>query len=565
MLDILDIKLRNLEDLITLSTKSRQSLFHHVKKIENLVQFKKTYSKYFECVWNENDIKIYIIVNSMNDDQKYVYFNIFDKIMNSSKGSISSIDACPGTGKTFLTACILVSCNFDSTYMVYTNRLSESMNNIYFEGVSITCCRFLMKLLKINYPKAKNLWNIRGMTLEEKCKEIQTLAKNHKVAHRLYIVDEDSVLSPFFIYFMYCLQVFHNIHLIFIGDKYQQIPINATKYHSGVNYELIEILAPDSLYTLTTNVRQNGDVEFVNILKDFLTYFKKCDNRKMSFAMKYFFYSKLHEKFNVSENFKAMFFAAYHRKLKARMLRYEKHLETNNIKYKKAYIHIKKNKMLQPVSNISQLKKFRPYIVLVIGAKYVYSPTSTVSFIVTLKEIRENTLKLHNEQWNRNIIVSRIQLNSYFTSEQLIEILAKMEYPTMYQFPIRELINTYHAAQGLTIANSQVELDLDCKSMNSFYVGLTRIKTRDQLTKIHTQDLLNLMYTKNQNDEYYYKIVEFDKDLKNIQFQTCNNLKVFESAKINLKIKKEIYENKSNLQSQETELMRYTKKIMIVT
>ncbi|UBZ25657.1 helicase 2 [Carcinus maenas nudivirus] len=561
IMDILNVKISSLDDLIKLSLKSRNCLLSHVRNHEKLTKFKNIYKKYFQLVWNENDVKIFIILNSLNDNQKYAYLHIFDSIMENTNGGIYCIDACPGTGKTFLTACILMSYVEDSTYMVYTNKLSDIMRSVYFDGVSITCCKFLMRLLNKNYMVIKNIWNVKNLTLEEKCKDVEKIAREHKPIHNLYIIDENSVLSPFFIYFMYCLSVFHKIHVLFVGDRYQQTPINSTKYHSSNNFKLINLIA--TTYDLTVNVRQSTDQPFVNLLSQFLQYFKKSDNVIMNFDIKYFFYNVLSSKFHTTENFNSMYFAAYHVLLKDRLLKYEKYLDSNAIKYTKAYLQ---NRTGGFKDMIPELKKFRPYIILVLNKKYIYSPNSTISFIVTLKEIGKDYLRLFNHELKRNIIVRRIAVNTFFVSEQLIMILSQNGCSTAYQYPLRELISTYHAAQGLTISNINVELNLDCKNINSFYVGLTRIKKLEQLTKIHTKDLLNLAYTKKKNDNYYYRIINYPKNIENLKFVECNNIQTFESSSIlkNLKIHKNLYANSANISDKYTDLMKYIKNTQLI-
>lgn len=223
-MDILQKKLNSNDELYTLSIKSKNSLQAYVKDEIKLKMFKFKYKSYFDTVWVNNPIKLQIVLNSLNEDQTHTFFQIFDNF-KSSEGSVSTIDASPGTGKTFLTACILMSYAHSALYMVYTNKLSESMNNLYFDGVSSTCCKFLMNILKLNYVKVKYLWYLRGMSLSEKCAEIEELAKNNKPFHNLYIMDENSVVSPFFIYFMFCLYKYHKIHIIFICNRCQQFEI----------------------------------------------------------------------------------------------------------------------------------------------------------------------------------------------------------------------------------------------------------------------------------------------------------------------------------------------------
>ncbi|QBB28671.1 helicase 2 [Homarus gammarus nudivirus] len=554
-MDIIGTKIKDLNDIATLSTKSRECLLSHTKQYDVLDAFKLKYKSYFDTVWQSNEIKLYVILNSLNADQLHVFMQIFDNLKDG-KGSISCIDACPGTGKTFLTACILMAYSKPAAYMVYTNRLAELMNSVYFDGISVTCCRFLINLLNMNYMKVKNLWNVGNLTVEEKCKNVEKLALDHVPFYPLYIMDEDSVVSPFFIYFMYCLYKYHGTHVIFIGDQYQQIPINATKYHLTSNFKLLEQVAKS--YRININMRQNIDQPFVAILRNFLDYYKQKVNFLMTFDVKYFFYDKLKSKFHSAEDFESMYFAQYHMKLKCRLDRYEQYLIDRNVPYEKAFIQAKVNGQLTAKVIDVNIKKFRSYIILAVGNQYIYTPNNYTSFTVTLVDISPSTLKVYNEELKRHFIIRRLPINATFISEQLIIQLQSLQYAGLKQFPIKELISTYHAAQGLTIANSKVELDLDCRNINSFYVGLTRIRELKQLVKIHTQELFNLAYTHNKNDEYFYRIVDFKQKLEDLAFVTCGNTHSFDTSTRNIKIPKTTYiGNSATLVNMESDLMKY--------
>ncbi|UOT91825.1 Helicase 2 [Aratus pisonii nudivirus] len=555
-MDIFNSKVNSIDELFSLSLKSNNFLQTYIKDKTPIIDFEKKHEKYFNSVWVKNPIKIKIILNSLNSDQLTTYFNIFDSLL-LDEGSISTIDAGPGTGKTFLTACILMSYRHKSTYMVYTNKLCEAMSSVSFEGVSLTCCKFLMNLLDYKYTKVKHLWNVKQSDLIEKCKEVENLAKSKKPVNNLYILDENSVVSPFFIYYLYFLHKLYNIHLIFIGDRYQQNSINATRFHNKSNYEMLKLIS--NVYNLSINVRQNQDQNFINMLNKFITYFQSKNTSAVTFDVKYFFYNLLKDKFHVDEDFKNIYFAQYHVLLKLRLDRYEEYLKKNSIKYEKAYIYgrVAKGEPLTPLNSILDLRKFKPYLTLVIGSNYIYSPNNQIYEVVTLKEINENNLKVFCHSKKRNIFIRRLTLNASFTSEQLLFKLQESNFSSCKQFPLRELVSTYHAAQGLTISNSDIELNMDCQYINSFYVGITRINKLDQLKKIHSEDVLNLAYTKEKNDEYFYKIVEFPNRLKDLEFAKCRSVKVFENAKRNLKIEKSFYDVPSLIEENDTNLMTY--------
>nr|WOZ57649.1 helicase 2 [Menippe mercenaria nudivirus] len=560
-MDISKCKVTNMEMLCELSIQSKHHLQHNVKNADQIIKRVKTeYKHYFDKVWVNNPIQTQIILNSLNDDQKNAFLKVFDNLQKPN-GSITTIDAGPGTGKTFLTACILMTYKLSAVYMVYTNRLSECMNELYFNGVSVTCCKFLMNFLSLTYGHVKYMWYLKDKTLIEKCQEIEIIAKEHKPFHQVYVLDENSVVSPLFVYFLVCLKKFHNIHLIFIGDRYQQIPINATRHHMEPNFSLLRVVS-DTMVELSINVRQNKDVKFVAVLKRFVKEFSD-NNLHMNFAIKYFFYDQLKPKFHAKEDFEATFFAQHHIVLKKRVDRYEQYLKDNKINYTKAYLHVKVGKSrsnLEPIREIDEITKFKPYIILVLGKTYTYAPNKSTCLTVVLKEIRGVWVKIYCIEKDRNMWIKKVPLNIYFSSDQLIAQITELRYTCAYQFPLKENINTYHAAQGLTIASSKIELDIDCNSVNSFYVGITRIKNSDQLIKIHSNDLMSLAYTRYKNDDYYYKIVNYTKPIQEISFTLCNNVNVFEKTKVtNYKIPRQKYLLMKNKNS-DTDLIQYIKK-----
>ncbi len=552
---LLNIKLKGYEDLVKMAEMPFSQLVTPFGEDANDV-IKNTRKKFPTVIANnctDNCIKVNAVLNSLTPEQHDVLCNIYTQLANED-GSLTCIDAPPGTGKTFLISCLLTTYKNKSTYLVYTNKLKELMSRLYFNGRSENCCKFLMSMLDINYFKAKNLWNLKEHTLEEKCKEIEMLAEKTKPDSDLYILDEDSVVSPFFIFFMYCLYKIKKVHVVFIGDKFQQISINASKYHNRVNFDLIQHFS--KVYTLHTKVRQMNDAKFIERLDKFVNMFEVGCTNKMTFDKKYIIYNMFEDNFHMKENFDAMYFAQYHVELKKRNGRYENYLKEKNIPYTKAYFHTSKNVVMDKLN----LRKFNTHINLIIGNFYVFAPDRTRTFIVRLLEIGNNNLKVMNMDLDREQIVRRKVLSPSFVSEQLLTHLQNLGHGGLVQYPLKPMISTYHAAQGLTIQQTLIELNLDCSTLNSFYVGITRIRSLTQLSKIHTTELFNLFYTKRQNDEYYYRVVNFPESIDKLEFSFCENVNIFESCKTrNLKIHKNKYVKNKNINAEPTELMAYIK------
>lgn len=107
---------------------------------------------------------------------------------------------------------------------------------------------------------------------------------------------------------------------------------------------------------------------------------------------------------------------------------------------------------------------------------------------------QDSTVDDNDESKNTGVLMSAAKVEQEFVQYDL------------YQFPLRMYACTYHGAQGLTLSVDQLELCIDALTLNSIYVGLTRIRTETQLGKLHSVQLMNFLVTDYFNDEYFYKI-----------------------------------------------------------
>lgn len=562
--DILDWKIKTFTDIIFLSCQSYGTLNSMVHDSDRLKQFKIKYVDLLKTC-HANIVKIYIIINSLSIKQQEIFINIHKSLQNPA-GSFNVVDAGPGTGKTFLIAMLLLSYSEDVLYMVYSKRLMNILNVIQFNGDAKTCCKSLMDMLNIKYYDAKYLWSCTNSTFQEKCSNIYKKVENitnTELMYSLYILDEDSVVSPWHIYFLFCLGSLYNKHVLFMGDRYQQNSINKTNYHNQSNYSLICSIKNIHVLNLHERIRQQTDVEFINILENISNIFKSYNLNveiKFNFALKYKIFNLLCKHFILKENFDTLFISQYHQEIKKRLCRYEKYIIDNKISYTRAPFMLKiKDKFIK--AEIKENVKFLNYIVLVKNKRYIYNPTAEFQYIIELIDFDEEKNYIIAKNLNNLEIIKihRIRIQSFFIPEEYLVLLPV----GLYQFPIKPLISTYHGAQGLTIHNDNIELDLDCSTLNSFYVGITRITERKQLQKIHTKDLSSLIITLTKNDDYYYRISSlYNGLLAELVFLETTKVSEFNSQVIfrNIKIKK----NKFDIITQqpvETNLIKLIKKL----
>ncbi|QLI62451.1 Helicase 2 [Dikerogammarus haemobaphes nudivirus] len=551
--DILDWRITSFSDVLFLSHQSYGSLYSKVVDFGKIKQFEQKYKDLLKTC-SPNVVKIYIIFHSLTVEQQRIFLTIHKNFQND-EGSFAAIDAGPGTGKTFLIAMILLSFHQESLYMVYSKRLMNIIDSIQFSGESKTCCKFIMDMFNIKYYESKYFWACNDVSFKEKCKTLYKLILSIPAEARtdsLYILDEDSVVSPWHIYFLFCFGKIYKKHVIFMGDRYQQNSISKTIHHKECNYSLLKNIHNITLLELHERVRQQSDPNFIKILEEITKIFKQTNRDvevKMIFSIKYKIFLLLHKYFLMSDNYSCMYFSQYHQMLKNRMTQYERNLIKAKSDYKKVYFTTKEGNKFIPynkkmINNTHNNKKYVDFLILEVNKDYIYTPSSMFHYRVKLLEIQPDVLIIKNFDTFEILQIRRVKLQSFFIAEEFLTILPS----NLYQFPLKGLISTYHAAQGLTIGAGNIELDLDCSSLNSFYVGLTRIRNLNQLGKIHTNELTNLLITLHKNDSFYYRISKlFNGQLKDLTFSETSSLSLFNSATIarNLKIKKSKLEPKS--------------------
>lgn len=556
---ILSWRIKSFEDIVHLSTQSFGCLYSKVKSHDLLNIFTIKYKLLLETC-HTNIVKIYIIFHSFTVDQQRIFLKIHETFRLNTF-SASCIDASPGTGKTFLIALLLLSFKHPIHYLVYTKKLVKQMSMLHHDGKTETCCKFLMHVLDINYFKAKNIWtccvNSTYLTLEEKCKEVLCYIKNidkSKVYCNVYILDEDSVISPWFIFFLYMFAKYMNVHVLFIGDKYQQSSINKTIYHNACNFTLINALSQNNTYFLTNRVRQNDDAAYKTILETITNIFKENDNNKerlMTFDIKFKLYMLLKDHFFIKENFSATFISQYHRNIKNRLLRYKKYLENKNMSFSKMPFCQKRKNIFKAIDQKLSNDKFMPYLLLVLDTKYIYCPNNGETVYTTiLRKITTSYLICDILELQRTVKIQRVLIQPTFMAEEHISWLHEHIHGAIYQFPLKYNVSTYHAAQGLTLTIKQIELDLDASTLNSFYVGLTRVTQQKQIGRIHTTELINFVFTEKQNDEFFYRLSPLY--IKNMKFENCQSISVFSNKNLyrNLRIPREKF--KTQLQEEQT-------------
>ncbi|UBZ25574.1 helicase 2 [Crangon crangon nudivirus] len=554
--------LKTFNDILNLCVKSTGCLMAGLNDADRklLHTFVQTHQHTLLKTCHVNIPKIYIAYHSLSPEQRTVFLDLH-RSFQSTTGSINCIDAGPGTGKTFMVCCLALTSTLDIRYLVYTRKLAQRMMNVIPLTAS-TCCKFIMGTMKINYMKSKYIWSTFNsetestLTAAEKCRQIMKWVMDIDttlITQDVLILDEDSVVSPWFLLYLYCISRYYNKHIIFIGDRYQQNSINKTIHHNGSNYAIIYQMVEGKVNNLVYRIRQQKDQEFQAVLHTIYGMFEGSHNTMTEYPMKFnaklCIYRLLQPHFNMREDFNATFMSQYHMNIKKRMLRYEQHLKTNTIKYNRIYIMRKISKIAsQPVTITEPNCKFLPYIIMVKNEEYVYVASDNKEYVVIFKGfISTSQMVIQIPELGQTLSIVRQPLTSAIVHEEYMTWLRGHNITSCMQFPIRMKTMTYHAAQGNTISLGKIELDLDTSSLNSFYVGITRILERAQIGRIHTEELLSLALTHKLNDAYYYRCAT-TVSLR-LPFQTIVNPDAFNRRVItqNIKILRSVYDVKTNI------------------
>lgn len=573
-----DIAVTSFEDLVLLSIKSNATISKLIdikKEAKTLLEFKLNHD--YESMSN-NLIKIYITLNALNEEQK-IAFNNIHKSLSEELYSVHFIDAAPGTGKTFTIASIVLSLMDESNYIVYSNNLQTQLSSIRHLNTT-TCCKFIMKGLQMNYYQSMYVWNTSKHTsfIEAAYALIKMVNEFLFVNEgKLYILDEYTIVSPWFIVFLYALSIKYHLHILFIGDRFQQNSINKSIYHSkSNNYKLLQMMTTCNQVRLTQLMRQDGDDEFkrkIQVITQLLRDNDTGTDVHMNFHIKYALYEEFADNFTIIEDFNSLFMSQLHIIIKARNLRFIKYLERNKIAHKLAYLAVPDNNgplnFKEVIKPYDESGKFLPFLPLVKGHLYLYQKKS-VKFIGILPN-KAQTLLLQDVKTSKYIKIVRERMSCKNSSTEELEFYKNYCNKTcILQYPLKLKTSTFHAAQGLTIENDVIEMNVDTDTLNSIYVGITRIKALKQLGRLHSKDFLNLCLTKHFNDEYFYAIslidaLKYKRDVYSMSkssFKTVTKISNFKtelkSENRNTRILKSVYISDCKIiLNHKTELMKF--------
>lgn len=487
----------------------------------------KQYEKYISDEMDEvpnyitinQDVKSKLVYNLLNKDQKYAFLKIHEFLSSSLNSETQLIDtpvtivldSPPGTGKSFIIDCLGLTLNWGITAIVRNRVLANTFSKVSTIS-SKTTCKFQMELFNTDFKTTIKMFkDIKNE--DDLLKFIYDIIKNRfTFKDDLLIIDEYSMESPIFLAIIFLMSKIYLFNILIIGDKNQHNTIDLSKFHNGTNFNLLYSLDCKTI-SLNEQLRlvEKKYINFINKIRLLLDNAKSKNNVKNNLLFKYLVFEHLKDQFFTKDNItKNIYLSDTHKKIKNRFNKIEEECIKLNIKYKKSPYLMMNYAPLQLPSD----DKYLPHVLLVENMLYLYSKPEERPIFVKLKSILPDSVMVESLKTNKIFEVKKQMWTKYFHhcgDDQFMWLQSFQENNldtfSIFQYPLRPCLFTYHTIQGLTFGNGEsLTLDLDCSSINAFYVALTRVKYKQQIQHIDTKMIESLLYTSYKNDEFVYKV-----------------------------------------------------------
>lgn len=580
--------------------------------------------------WNETLEPETEITNSMVPNKKtlnaikyfltgsgYSIYRDVHKLLSINKNFIVVVDAPPGTGKTGFLRLLGMSLvdKKNKVFCANANNVTSSMSRVGTVELNppilnnFTICKLLQVGFGLTYDEAVKWFKDSKMISRDKhTSDVEEMYRYYTLIFRykwklhgpqsLLILDEYTLTAPALIYVFLILAKKYKFSLLFTGDSKQITAIDKSRFHNKGNYDLISRYA--SSYTLTEQKRMVPDyyARFGEIQKIMNEYGSVTDI-KFDFRFKYITFLSFFNAYFGEPNYDSIYFAATHKKITERVDRHTAILQEKGSGTVDVYFKIRDMEMsteevsfyreLRPTPEQAGKLKYNKYLLrvpLTINRYYWYHPKSTPKAPIVVKLLKFEDGACTVSTYHRNIVhklypvkyISVMLTKDYCNTllemavEQGITDLHTAAEHTRHLFenyPLTPLCSTFHNAQGCTIENITIDVDLDVKTTNEMYMVLSRVKETNQLNYIATKALWSLIYTHYRQHakgelSHYYRLVRVDDEIRRglarhasrcvhelpftrlqvldeITFEKVDKMDLFERAKVNVVISIECY------------------------
>lgn len=588
-------------DTVTLDSLSLQQIYNMgAKMTQKLAEHLPLKCAVYKSM--KANTKTQIIYNKLKSNQRIIFEKIH-RILSESLDEIGTasnekrflvinpksmyLDSSPGTGKTFVMSSLAQTLTFDLTAIVYQRILREKLRESGILNTE-TCCKYLIDHLESNYKTVtkeifKDEYSIEKMAY----KMYRTILKLRKT-DSLLIVDEYTVLSPWIIVCLMIGSLRLKFNIIFTGDKNQHNAISKSIFHNQSNYTILEFLCDYSL-SLDEQMRITDNVYNTRIteIKRKLNLKSALSTVPLTFDIVFYLFYTFKPKYFAEERLlDIIYMTQYHKNIKKRIYKIEAYCN----KIGKPFYRIP----FQTIDRVEEIAgknalfgdnipvllgggqdlfieedhpKFLDYFLIIPGVKYNWVGLDHQTLVTVVNVEADSIIVQSCDEACHTFVLRREKVLKNSLPEEYYRWLKSNVNlkSSIYQFPLRILCTTYHAAQGLTLNNDIVELDVDTMTANSIYVGLSRVRQNEQIHALRTKHLTSLMFTLYMNDEYYYKIYRPNKrllenlllfiekpshrfDVSSVQFATVNK-ETFEKPRHRycVRVPRLEYENTMNL------------------
>ncbi|OAD57854.1 hypothetical protein WN48_01391 [Eufriesea mexicana] len=406
------------------------------------------------------------------------------------------LDAPSGTGKTWLLMSLLITMHRnDVVFLVYQRNLrliAESIRGIR----AYTCMKYLMELLCMEFSEAKNYFveDIACLSIFQKI-----IRTKIKYSCKLIILDEYTVVSPWYVLWVYWIAKQNGACVLYCGDRYALNSMNRSRFHNESNYTIVEALSGPKFFDMDQLRIQDENYENkVNQFKVILE--RSNDDLDMTLEIKNELYRIFEDYFSVNTDMTATYLAEKHEDLYRRAYDICEYYENNSTGcYKSPYYSEDEYDDDMREISIELLKQhnlreqFLEFLPLIEGYTYYYiTPEGNRCLVKYIGRSGKEILVEDVENGlSMNLGLEKIT-SDYCVSEEFNWLKDNCE-GVPYQYPLRLRLRTYHSLQGHTTEDkNKVELNIDVKRSNCVYVGLSHIRRESQLGRLHTNDLFNI-------------------------------------------------------------------------
>lgn len=382
----------------------------------------------------------------------------FDQVTRAADGpQVFTIDAGPGTGKSFLVNVIMKSLAAPPRYLVYSHNLLQLVKPFMIEAQ--TACGFLCRQLGRTFFETKRMFQGDEAKV---LANVDLCIRSYHVSQPTIVVDEYSVLSPWFLVTLIVYSQRAGKLLLLVGDSFQQRSLQCHGALRASNFELLK--ACTKLLKLEENIRQQHDPQlqtFITKIRGWVDHGHVAQDQGLELARMFA------DKLNVVDDWSLPYLAQFHVRIKER---------TRDLCSSRA--HFKSYYVTASGDRLETNKKFEAYVPLIVGQLYVHTHRSIKKF-VHLVSFTNNQAVVQTLDGFK-FTVSKTPCSSTNTT------LALLEYVHGHlQFPLQLPFFTFHSVQGLTLDFKLVDIDARTRSANSLYVGFSRLQRSSQLHKVY--------------------------------------------------------------------------------